>query len=172
MEKCVLCDKEFTDNGNEICKSCLDFFGLKYGKDFRKRLGQHKKYRKRDANFNTIKFRRKKMKSKLFSIIGIAVYFALIFAPLILAVDFDQDISAQDQATFDEILEPVMKIYNLIKYSATVLAVIVLLFAGISYMISGSNPGKREKAKNMAMYVLIGLVVIWAAPLVVNFIVG
>ncbi len=88
------------------------------------------------------------------------------------AVDFDEDISSEDREKFDEILEPVLKIYNLIKYTASVIAVLVLLIAGVTYITSGSDPGKREKAKNMAMYVIIGLIVIWAAPLIVNFIVG
>lgn len=92
--------------------------------------------------------------------------------PMVAAVDFDSDLSDDDKATFDEILEPVMKIYNFVKYAATVLAVVVLLFAGVSYMTSGSDPRKREQSKNMAMYVIIGLIVIWAAPLIVNFIVG
>ncbi|MCF7861837.1 pilin [Candidatus Woesearchaeota archaeon] len=101
------------------------------------------------------------------------VVLALIIAmPMVAAVDFDSDLSDDDKATFDEILEPVMKIYNFVKYAATVLAVVVLLFAGVSYMTSGSDPRKREQAKSMAMYVIIGLIVIWAAPLIVNFIVG
>jgi len=91
---------------------------------------------------------------------------------LVSAVDLDTEISDEDKATFDAILEPVMKVYNFVKYAASVLAVMVLLFAGISYMASGSDPKKRDGAKNMAMYVIIGLVVIWAAPLIVNFIAG
>jgi len=86
------------------------------------------------------------------------------------AVDFDQEISPADQAKFDEILKPVMKIYNLVKYAATIIAALVLLFAAISFMTSGSDPRKRDVAKDMAMYVVIGLVVIWAAPLAVNYI--
>jgi len=96
---------------------------------------------------------------------------ALMATPLVMA-DFGDPPSQEDQDTFDEILEPIMKIYNLVKYSATVLAVVVLLFAGVNYMTSGSNPGKREQAKSMVMYVVIGLAVIWAAPLLVGFIVG
>lgn len=98
--------------------------------------------------------------------------FLFLSTHLIMAVDFNQEISSEDKASFDQILEPVLKIYNLVKYSATVLAVLVLLFAGISYMTSGANPGKREKSKNMVMYVVVGLIVIWAAPLIVNFIVA
>lgn len=111
------------------------------------------------------------MKTKFLTILGLAIFVTLIFMQFILAVDFNQDISNKDKETFDEILEPVMKIYNLIKYSATVIAILVLLFAGVNYMISGSDPKKREMAKNMVMYVIIGLLVIWAAPLIVNFIV-
>lgn len=92
--------------------------------------------------------------------------------PLVTAADFNQTITSQDQATFDQILQPVMKVYNLVKYSATVIAVLVLLFAGITYITSGNDPSKREQAKNMAMYVVIGLIVIWAAPLIVKFITG
>lgn len=96
----------------------------------------------------------------------------VLLSPIVAAVSFDQQPSAEDKATFDKVLEPVMKVYNLVKYVATVIAVIVLLFAGISYMTSGSDPKKRDTAKNMAMYVIIGLIVIWAAPIIVNFIIG
>ena len=106
-----------------------------------------------------------------YAILGL-FFLALMTIQSVVAVDFNQTISAQDKATFDHILEPVMKVYNLVKYIASVIAVVILLFAGITYMTSGSDPGKREKAKNMAMYVIIGLFVIWAAPMVVNFIIG
>jgi len=95
----------------------------------------------------------------------------LFVAPNVIAVDFEDDISDEDKATFDQILEPVLKVYNLVKYAASVIAVLVLLFAGITYMTSGSDPRKRDNAKNMATYVVIGLFVIWAAPMVVNFVI-
>jgi len=111
------------------------------------------------------------MKTQFVTLGLFVVVLTILATNFVAAVEFNQTISAQDKATFDQILEPVMKIYNLVKYAASVLAVLVLLFAGVTYMISGSDPGKREKAKNMAMYVVIGLIVIWAAPLIVNFIV-
>jgi type IV secretory pathway VirB2 component (pilin) len=112
------------------------------------------------------------MKQKVWSMFGLICLLMVFALNLVAAVDFSQDISAEDQATFDEILDPVMKIYNLVKYAASVIAVVVLLFAGVTYLTAGGNPGKREQAKNMIMYVVIGLIVIWAAPLIVNFIVG
>jgi type IV secretory pathway VirB2 component (pilin) len=112
------------------------------------------------------------MRKKSLAMLGLLFFASLLALQLVLALDFNQTISADDQATFDQILAPVMKVYNLVKYVATAIAVVVLLFAGITYITSGDDPGKREKAKSMAMYVIIGLIVIWAAPLVVNFIVG
>ena len=99
------------------------------------------------------------------------VFVLLLGLTAVQAVEFDQDISSADQAAFDKILEPVTKVYNLIKYGASVLAVLVILFAGISYITAGSDPKKRDNAKNMIGYVIVGLLVIWAAPLVVSFIV-
>ena len=112
------------------------------------------------------------MKNKTLAIFGLVFFLSFIAMQVVSSANFDQDVSDEDKETFDEILEPVMKIYNLVKYSATVLAVLVLLFAGVNYMISGSNPAKREQAKSMVTYVVIGLVVIWIAPLMVNFIVS
>jgi uncharacterized membrane protein len=88
------------------------------------------------------------------------------------AIDYNGNLSADDKASFDEILKPVMKVYNLLKYVASAIAILVLLLSGVNYMISGSDPQKRESAKYMAMYVIVGLIIIWAAPLVVNFITG
>ena len=106
-------------------------------------------------------------------ILGVLIIALLFVTPtIVMAFDFDQQPSDEDKATFDQILEPVMKIYNLVKYIASALAGIALLFAGVTYMISGSDPKKRDNAKSMGMYVVIGLVVIWAAPMIVQLIVG
>lgn len=109
------------------------------------------------------------MKKQLLALVVLTSFMVM---PLVSADPFNQTISPEDQATFDHILEPVLKIYNLVKYAATFIAVIVLLLAGANYIMSGSDPKKREGAKSMVMYVLIGLVIIWAAPLVVQFITG
>ncbi|MBN2142970.1 hypothetical protein JW711_06605 [Candidatus Woesearchaeota archaeon] len=92
--------------------------------------------------------------------------------PIVAAVEFNEEISSEDQATFDNILAPVMKVYNFIKYAATVLAVIFLVFAGVTFIISGGDAARREQAKMTATYIVVGLIVIWIAPLVVEFLVG
>ena len=88
---------------------------------------------------------------------------------LLIVIQIGLAVAASD-ADFEEILAPLTVIYDLVKYAATVIAGLVMLFAGITYVASGSDPGKREKAKNMVMYVIIGLIVIWAAPFIVDLI--
>lgn len=103
---------------------------------------------------------------------GLLAILAIMALPAILAVDFNQQLSSADKSTFDSILAPVMKVYNFVKYTATVLAVLFLVFAGITFIINGNDQAKRESAKQMALYTIIGLIVIWVAPLVVQFMVG
>ncbi|MEA3229758.1 MAG: pilin [archaeon] len=95
----------------------------------------------------------------------------LLAVPTVLAaIDFDQPLTPQEEQQFDQILAPIMKVYNFIKYAATVIGVLMLVFAGISFIMAGGEQGKKEKAKNMAVGVIIGLAVIWVAPIVVNYI--
>jgi len=80
--------------------------------------------------------------------------------------------SASDTAAFDTILQPVWRVYNFVKYIATAIAALFLVFAGITYMMSGSDMMKRENAKHMIAYVVVGLSVIWAAPVIVSLFAG
>lgn len=108
------------------------------------------------------------------TIVYLLMLLALFLMPNVLAAqqaDIDTEISAEEQQQFDQILQPVFKIYNFVKYIATVVAVMFLLYAGISYMTSGNDPKKRDQAKNIVTYVVIGMVVIWAAPLLVNLLI-
>ena len=54
-----------------------------------------------------------------------------------------------------------------------VVIALILLAGGPAFCGGNENKKiKREKAKNMVMYVIIGLMVIWAAPFVVKLILG
>jgi len=101
------------------------------------------------------------------------VLFILTLLPSVLgdSAEIDEEISEDDKEKFDAILAPVLKIYNFIKYIASVVAGIFLLYAGITYMSSGSDPKKRDQAKGIASYVVIGLIVIWAAPFIVGLLI-
>jgi type IV secretory pathway VirB2 component (pilin) len=95
----------------------------------------------------------------------------LIVAPIALAdVDFNQDLTQDEKDQVDAILAPVMKVYNVIKYTATVIGVLVIVFAGITFITSSGDRLKKEKAKHMGIGVVVGLIVIWVAPLVVKLV--
>jgi len=112
-------------------------------------------------------------KLNLFLILGLIFSLAVPFVSAvdIQNADLNTTVTPEQKAQFDQILSPVMKIYTFIKYIATIVAALFLLFAGISYMTSGGDPKKRDTAKSIATYVIIGLLVIWAAPLLVNLLI-
>ena len=68
-----------------------------------------------------------------------------------------------------EITAPINKIYDLLKAVISILGIIAITVAGAMYMFSGSNIQSRESAKSMVSYAIIGLVLVWVAPLVVNY---
>lgn len=76
--------------------------------------------------------------------------------------------TSSEVAAFNEILKPIWTAYNLIRSIATAIASIFLLYAGITYIASGNDITKRDTAKHMITYVIVGLVVIWVAPVVVQ----
>ena len=95
----------------------------------------------------------------------------LCFLPVVFAeLDFDYELTPEEEAQFDDILAPVMKVYSFIKYSASIVGVLMLVFSGVTFITAGGEMGKKEKAKSMAVGVVIGLIVIWVAPLVVKFV--
>ena len=94
---------------------------------------------------------------------GRAVIIALLFL-----LGFQVGLVAANQ--YSAIVQPITNIYNFVQYLSTVVAGLILLFAGITYITSGSDPEKREKAKNMIMYVIIGLIIIWAAPYLIQLV--
>jgi len=104
-------------------------------------------------------------KPRMLKVLPLAIFVLLVLTQIGM-------VAAADESDFEQILLPLTTIYNLVKYAATVIAGLVMLFAGVTYISSGSDPGKREKAKNMVMYVIVGLIVIWAAPFVVDLILG
>jgi hypothetical protein len=79
---------------------------------------------------------------------------------------------AGNQTQYEEILQPIQNVYNFVKYAVTIIACLVLIFAGYTFITAGSDPKKKDQAKNMIMYVIIGLAIIWAAPLVVRLVLG
>ena len=61
-------------------------------------------------------------------------------------------------------------IINFVYYIAGIVAVIVIIVAGIMYSTSLGDSGRITRAKNMILYSVIGLVVIIAAFAITNFV--
>lgn len=68
----------------------------------------------------------------------------------------------------EAIEKQIMNIYNLIAYIASAIAIVALAFAGIKFMTSGNDPHARNDAKNIAMAAVVGLIIIWLAPAIVQ----
>jgi hypothetical protein len=63
-------------------------------------------------------------------------------------------------------------VVNILSIIIGVAAVIILIIAGIQYMLSTGDPTKVNNAKNAILYALIGLMVAVAAQVIVRFVVG
>jgi type IV secretory pathway VirB2 component (pilin) len=72
-------------------------------------------------------------------------------------------------ASVSDITAPVTKIYDLIKGVVSVVGIIAITIAGAMYMFSGSNIQSRENAKNMVSYAIVGLTLVWIAPIMVSY---
>ena len=68
-----------------------------------------------------------------------------------------------------DITAPINKIYDLIKSIVSIVGIIAITIAGAMYMFSGSNIQSRENSKNMVSYAIVGLVLVWVAPLIVSY---
>ena len=53
-------------------------------------------------------------------VLSVVLCLMLLF-PFALAVSLSGPVTAADQATFDQILTPVLRVYNFVKYAATIL---------------------------------------------------
>jgi len=64
----------------------------------------------------------------------------------------------------------IAKASRLIAYIAGVAAIIIMIVAGIMYILSSGDPQKVASAKNTFLYALIGLVVVVAAQTIIVFV--
>jgi hypothetical protein len=61
---------------------------------------------------------------------------------------------------------------NLLYYIAGIVAVIVIIIAGLTYSTSMGDSGRVTRAKNMILYAVIGLGILLAAFAITNFVIG
>lgn len=61
---------------------------------------------------------------------------------------------------------------NVVYFAAGVIAVIVIIIAGFTFVTSGDNPTNVTKARNAILYAVIGIVVVVSAFVITQFIIG
>ena len=61
---------------------------------------------------------------------------------------------------------------NILLFVAGALAVIMLIWGGLRYTVSGGNAASVTAAKNTILYAIIGLIVAFLAFAVINFVLG
>jgi hypothetical protein len=66
----------------------------------------------------------------------------------------------------------ITKVANILAIIVGIAAVIVIIVAGIQYMVSTGDPTKVNNAKNAIIYAIVGLVVAVLARTLVIFIIG
>lgn len=64
------------------------------------------------------------------------------------------------------------QITNTILYIVGIIAVIMLIWGGIRYVVSGGDSKKVTDAKNTILYAIIGLVISFLAFAIVNFVIN
>ncbi len=62
------------------------------------------------------------------------------------------------------------KVTKLISYIAGITSVIIIVVAGLMYVLSGGDPSKVSNAKNAVIYALVGLVIVIVAQALIIFV--
>jgi len=66
----------------------------------------------------------------------------------------------------------ITEITNVLLFIVGILSVIMLIYGGLRYVISGGDSKKVTDAKNTIMYAIIGLIIAILSFALVNFVVG
>jgi hypothetical protein len=61
---------------------------------------------------------------------------------------------------------------NLVYFTAGVVAVIVIILSGYTFATAVYDPAKITKAKNAILYASVGLIVVLAAFIITQFVIG
>ena len=73
------------------------------------------------------------------------------------------------QLTGEQILTNAL---NMVYFIAGTIAVVMIIFSGISYITSSGDSGKVTKAKNTLTYSIVGLIIVLVAFAITSFVIG
>lgn len=77
------------------------------------------------------------------------------------------DVKGLQQVSADNLIKNTL---NAVYATAAVIAVIVIVAAGIMYIISDGDPGKTSIAKNAIIYACVGLVIVGSAFIITGIV--
>jgi len=84
----------------------------------------------------------------------------------------DQDSALCTSSKNTSLMTYVVSITNTMLFVLGALAVIMIIYGGITYTISAGDAKKVEKAKSTILYAVVGLVVALLAGAIVNYVLG
>lgn len=96
--------------------------------------------------------------------IGIVLLVLMLALPAVLAQDVE--LTAEQQEAKEKLENAVWVIYDIFKYVATAAGALLIAFSGLKFMSSGNDPMQRNQAKTWITYIIIGLILIWLAPVI------
>ena len=106
--------------------------------------------------------------------VGLAAVCAPVSSALSLMDVFSGPYRGEGQPTslFDGSTAIVPKVINLMLFIVGVLAIFMMIYGGIRYVLSGGDNGKVKDAKNTILYAIVGLVVAILGYAIVNWVVS
>ena len=66
----------------------------------------------------------------------------------------------------------IQKVINILLFIIGIIAVIMIVIAGIQYVTSGGNADQASRAKNTIIYAVVGIIVAVMAYAIVGFVIG
>lgn len=94
------------------------------------------------------------------------------FAGYALAIDTGLEYGTYTGLGTEDLRVTIMKIVRIALGFVGVIAIIIILYGGFTWMTSAGNPEKIDKAKKILQSAVIGLVIIFLAFAIVSFIIG
>ncbi len=114
------------------------------------------------------------MKKSLITAAIFVAIFAIVLTPsLVGAVSLDVgiDYGTSTGLGTKDVRETIASIINVAMGLLGIIAIVIILLGGFKWMTAGGNTEKVDKAKNLLVAGIIGLVIILAAYAIANFVV-
>jgi hypothetical protein len=131
-----------------------------------------------------------KIKTRLVSIIALALLFSVGFTGVVAAQTADPQnalcdgaknlqldstpdtgqCAADAQGTEDRVNNLITQIINVFSVIVGIIAVVMIIWGGLKYITSGGDSGNVTGAKNTILYAIIGLIIVALAQFIVRFV--